>query len=330
MPGPSLGKVILPIYYIYGTETYLMDEEVKALKERVLSHPFKDLNCQTFYAKEADTSTILGAVQTLPVMAPWRFVLVKEAEALTNSQLEGLIPYINNPVPTTSLVFIAYTSKVDKRLSFFSILGKRGYLFYFGPLFRNQLPSWIKGEARRLGKGITDEAIGRLLEVVGDDLGDIKGEMDKLALYVGENGMIDEADVEAVVAPVRMDTIFDLTESIGRRELKKALLALQRVMEGGEAPPKILAMIARQFRILWRVKTLDKKGVSKERFARLVGVSPNYLDGYMRQSKGFGEGGFLKIFKMLHRADMAIKSERLQGLILERLVMDLCSTNSRS
>jgi len=326
MPGPSLGKVILPIYYIYGPETYLVDEEVKALKERVLSHPFKDLNYQTIYAKEADISTILGAAQTLPVMAPRRLILVKEAEALTHSQLEGLIPYINNPAPTTSLVLIAYTSKVDKRLSFFSILEKKGYLFYFGPLFRNQLPSWIKGEAKRLGKGITDEAIGGLLEVVGDDIGDIKGEMDKLALYVGERRVIDGADVEAVVASVRMDTIFDLTESIGRRELKRALLALQGVMERGEAPPKILAMIARQFRILWRVKALNKRGISGERLARLVGVSPNYLDGYMRQSKGFGEGGFLMIFKMLHRADIAIKSERLQGLILERLVMDLCNT----
>ncbi|MBI5286450.1 MAG: DNA polymerase III subunit delta [Deltaproteobacteria bacterium] len=329
LPYNLVSNPILPVYYLYGSETYLIDEAVRVLKERVLSPGLKDLNCQTLYVKETDVPTIIFAAQTLPLMAQKRLVLVKEAEALTNPQSEGLIPYINNPAPTTCMVFVASINRVDKRFAFFSELEKMGYLFYFRSLTRGQLLSWIKGEVKRSGKEITDMAVEVLLDVVGEDMMDIKGELGKLIIFVGDCRVIDVDDVEAVVADVKIDTIFNLTESIGRRDLKGALKALHKVMKGGEVPVRILGMVARQFRILWKVKAMSKKGIPRARMAQLAGVFPSYLDGYISQSKGFAEEELFKVFNILRKTDAAIKSGRQQGFILEKFVVDLCSHTSR-
>ena len=316
------GKNLSPVFYFYG-DSYLIEEAVQDIKAKALSSSFRDMNYHWFDAKEADADDIISIAQTFPVMSHKRLIVVGRAGALSKSQQGAILSYIKNPAPTTCLVFIA--DKIDKRLGFFSALDKANYLFYLKPLSDAELPSWIKKAAGEFGKKITDDAIGAILEAVGNELMDIKQEIDKLALFVGERNSIVIEDVEMAVTNGRVDTVFDLADSIGRRDLRKAIINLRKLIEHKEEPIKILGMITRQFRIIWRAKALNKKGVAVNSIASVVGTFPTYVKGYLKHGKGFSDEGLLRIFQMLHNTDIALKSGRQRPrMVMERLVMELC------
>ncbi len=320
--GLKKGKDMPPVFFFYG-DSCLIEEAVQDIKAKALSPSFRDMNYHSFDAKEADVDDIISIAQTFPVMSQKRLVIVSRAEALSKSQQGTILSYIKNPAPTTCLVFIA--DKIDKRLAFFSELDKANYLFYLKPLSDAELPSWIKKEVGEFGKKITDDAIGTILEVVGSELMDIKQEIDKLALFVGERKSIGKEDVEMAVTSGRVDTVFDLAGSIGRKDLKKAIISLRRLTLQKEEPVKILGMITRQFRIIWRAKALNKKGAVINSIASVVGTPSIYVEGYLKQGKGFSDERLLRIFQMLHNADIALKSGRQRPhMTMERLVMELC------
>lgn len=324
--GLKKGGPLLPLYCFYG-DSYLIEEAAQDIKARVLSSAFKDMNYNSYDAKEADVDTVIGTAQTFPVMAQKRLVIVNRAEALSKAQQEGLLPYIKKPSITTCLIFIVSTGRVDKRLSFFSELDKVSCLFHFKPPFDAQLPSWVKKEAQRCGKKITDDAIGTMLEVTGNELMDIKQELAKLTLFVGARESIEKEDVQLVVTNGRVDTVFDIADSIGRKDLREAMINIRKLMEQKEEPVKILGMISRQFRIIWRIKALKKKGAAINSIASTIGLFPTYIDGYLKQGKNFNEAGLRSIFKTLHNADIALKSGRQPPrLAMERLIMELCAS----
>lgn len=315
---------ILPIYYIYGTEDFLIEEALNVLKATLVQPSFKDLNCQTFHIKESDIPSIISASQTLPFISGKRVVIVKGAEGINDAQTLELLEYVKNPCPTTSLILIANTGKIPKGNALFSELEKKGYLFAFNSLSKKELPLWIKTEIKNAGKDISKETLEYLINMVGEDLMDLKGEIEKLTLFVGDKKIIDLTDAETIISDIKMNSIFDFTDSVGKKDFKTALKALDKIIEVGETPVKILGMIARQFRILLKIKALKRKGTPTNKIAPIAGVSPFYLDGYIKQSSQFTENELLTTFNQLHKVDIALKSERLQGLILEKLVMELC------
>lgn len=317
----------LPIYLLYGTEEFLIEGALNALKTMLVQPSFKDLNCQTFHVnhiRESDISSIISASQTMPFMSDRRVVIVKGAEALNNAQSSELLEYAKNPCPTASLILIANTGKIDKKSGLFSELEKRGFLFAFNSLSKKELPLWIKTEIKNRGKDVSNEAVAYIINAAGEGLMDLKGEIDKLTLFAGDKKNIDLSDVETVVSDIKVNSIFDFTDSVGKKDFKAALKALDKIIEAGEIPIKILGMIARQFRILLKIKTLKKRNTPQNKIAPLAGVSPFFLDNYIKQVSRFTEDELLAVFNKLHKTDLALKSERLQGLILERLVMELC------
>ncbi|MBI5049110.1 MAG: DNA polymerase III subunit delta [Deltaproteobacteria bacterium] len=326
--GLKKGKELLPVYCIYG-DSYLMEEAVNAIKAMALSSAFKDMNYHSFDAKEADADDIISIAQTFPVMSQKRFVIVNRIETLSKSQQETLLLYTKDPAKHTCLILIPSAGRIDKRLSFFSWLDKANYLFHFKPLSDAELPSWIKKEVQRLGKKITDDAISIFLEAVGSELMDIKQEVDKLVLFVGEKEDIERKDVEAAVVNGRVDTVFDLADSIGRKNLREGLINLNKLIEQGEEPVKILGMIARQFRMIWRVKAMRKKRIAVNSIASALGTFPTYIDGYLKQGKDFSNEGLQTVFQILHLADIALKSGRQSPhMVMERLILELCSNGN--
>ncbi|OGQ48125.1 MAG: DNA polymerase III subunit delta [Deltaproteobacteria bacterium RIFCSPLOWO2_02_44_9] len=322
--GLKKGRELPPVNCFYG-DSYLIEEAVQDIKNRVLTSAFKDMNYNSFDAKEADADTIISAANTFPVMSKKRLIIVNRAESLLKSQQETFLGYFKNPVSTTCLTFIVSSDKIDKRLAFFSELDKAGYLFYFKPPSGRELPLWIKKEVQGAGKRITDEAVAAFMEIADNELRDIKQEIDKLALFVGKREMIEKKDVEMAVAKGRIDTVFDLADSLGKKDLRKGIMNLKRLMDQGEQPVKILGTISRQFRIMWRVKILKEKGTAVNGIAQQLGIFPSYVDGYLRQGNSFSTEELLSVFNILRGADIALKSGRQSaGMVLERLVLELC------
>ena len=96
-----------PIYFLYGPEDYLIEDEIQRLLNRILSQKERGLNLHIFSGEEHRSQEILQTSQTLPMFSRYRFILVSEADLIAEEQMEVLLDYIRKPLPTTLLVFNA-------------------------------------------------------------------------------------------------------------------------------------------------------------------------------------------------------------------------------
>lgn len=315
---------ISPLYYFHGDEPYLMERAVKRLTDLVVPPDFRDFNLDVFYGNECKGDEIVSVAQTLPMFADRRMVIVKRAGDLSAAALEILAACAVDPPPTTCLAFVG--EKVDQRKKFFQELKKKGELVECKRPYENQLGAFIREEAKGLGKRIEPAAAEMLVYLVGSNLGELTTQLEKVALYVGQREAISIGDVRGIVSDTKVESVFDLANAMGERDPAKALRSLATILRDGEAPLMLLAMIARHFRQLWRVRDLMAQKVAQQDISRLSGINPYFLKGVMAQARNFGTHELKLVFESLYAADLELKGggSRRPALIMERLVMDIC------
>jgi DNA polymerase-3 subunit delta len=200
---------------------------------------------------------------------------------------------------------------------------RRGFVKLFELPQDRHLPSWIDRRAQAKGANLSSEATRLLAVLVGTDLRLLDQEIDKLYLYAGER-QITTQDVRALVSRARQESIFDLVDCVGRRETDRALVLLHRMLDAGEAPLYLLAMLARQIRILIQVKDLQGRGLGKNEIAGELRLHPYVVEKGMAQAWNFSLSQLEAAHHNLVETDWAIKTGGLEDLVaLDLLVVNL-------
>ncbi|WP_305043909.1 DNA polymerase III subunit delta [Geoalkalibacter sp.] len=310
------------LLFLYGEERFLLERAYQDVLAKVVDAAARDFNLEVFTGREATAEKVLDVCRTLPVFAPRRLVVVKDAHLLTANDLAGFLPYLNHPVPETVLLFIGRT--IDGRLGFFREFKKKGTLVEFKPLYDNQIPGFVKEQARLEGKSFTEDGLALFCRRQGTDLGEIQAELLKLATYVGTRVLIDVEDVRQVVSDSRAESVFDLVNAIGQRRAAEALRLLTRMLEDGEPPLRILTMVVRHFRQLWQTAELQRLGAERGEMARRLRINPYFLDGLIAQARRFESLEFRRALAACLEVDLALKSSGGHPeAYMERLVLDL-------
>jgi DNA polymerase III subunit delta len=315
---------IKPVYYFHGDETYLMEREVKRFIGAIVPPDVADFNLDIFYGADRKGAEIASTAQTLPMFALRRLVLVKGSEGLTDVDLGALTEYLKHPSSATCLLLVG--KKPDLRRKFFVELKKIGELVEFKPPYENQLPAFIMAEATQAGGRIAPEAAELLLRLSGANLQELASQIEKLAGYVGSGKTITLEAVREIASDSRADSVFDLANALGEKNLGTALRKLQTVLRDGQAPLFVLNMLTRHFRQLWQLRELMARKVPKPEMGRAMGMRTDYfLPGLMKQAGNFTQAEFRGTFVRLYETDIALKSSRLKpAFILERLFMAIC------
>jgi DNA polymerase III subunit delta len=316
---------ISPLYYFYGEEPYLLDREVSRLLSLLVAPEYRDFNLNVFYGNECRGEDVADAAQTLPFFADRRLVLVRNASALSAGAFELLVPYVQNPSPATCLLFVG--DKIDLRRKFFVEMKKHGELVEFRRLYENQLNSFVRSEARLLGKDIEGAAADYLVYLVGNNLQELVSQIGKLVDFSGNAASITVAAVKEMASDTRADSVFDLANAAADRDCPRALRSLHTLLRDGQQPVQILFMLARHFRQVWVAGDLSAKKVSQQEMGRVLGMKSSFfLPGLVKQGRNFSSERMREIFSRLWEADQALKSVRVKpSVILERLVLDICS-----
>ncbi len=284
------GMELKPVYYLYGPEDYLIEETLSSIKAEALTGPFASMNCQIFEGRGGQASEIINAASTMPAFADKRVVIVKDAGALKADELVRLAVYVKDPNPAACLVFTSDSAKIARDSPFFKALEEKKALKVCGRLADDAMYAWIRNEAKRESRTISEDAVRKLLEVAGNRLRDVKGELDKVILYAGEKTTIEKSDVEDACMICREETNFALGDAIVQKNVKKALKIYERLSE--EAPIMVLGAIS------WKIRM---------------------------NVKSMKDADYKKAIDRLYAADRALKtSSQPVDVVLPALILDLC------
>ncbi|WP_246845438.1 DNA polymerase III subunit delta [Bdellovibrio sp. NC01] len=316
-----------PLYFLFGEEPYLLNQSVERFKYAVLNEGAIDFNYSLFYASDADVVAVRDAVETLPMMAPRRLVILKEAQELNDKEWTQLEPLIDNAVDST--VFVILATRVDKRKKQIRALLDKAECVEFKKPYENQIPSWINYIAQSLGLTISNEAIHLLHKLVGHHLTEIEGELKKLGEFIEGARRIEVSDVAQVVSRSKEENVFDFTKAIGENDRVKALEHLVHLLDQGQNEIGIVSLVARHVRILLTVKKGMDEGLHGAKLAHYAQVPPYFLDTYTDQSRRWTAKKLEQTLVVLSETDKALKSSPLSSHIwLENMVLKTCGSQA--
>jgi DNA polymerase-3 subunit delta len=307
---------------IVGEERFFVDRALSALRAAVLGEDGIGLNEDVFEGKGVSASRVVDAARTLPMLADKRLVLVREASAIAPSELDKLADYLEQPYESCCLVLVA--ESLDGRTRLSKRAAKAGFLVEATGIKPPELRGFVQDEARRRKVRIEADAIAALLDAVGNDLPAIDDALERLSLYVGDGRAIDLAAVETCVARVRVESIWALVDAVGMRDRRTALRAAASLLADREPPLRILAMVARQLRMLARMQGALDDGAPPQDAARMAGAPPFKARDLANAARRFEPRLLARAFSVLAEADLELKGSRKPPeLVLEGAILTL-------
>ncbi|USG63905.1 DNA polymerase III subunit delta [Brevibacillus ruminantium] len=322
-------KQFAPVYVLYGPESFLSGEFMALAKKEMIDPAYADLNLSVYDCTETPLAEILQDTETLPFLGEHRLVIARQAYFLTGSKPQTkvesgdpniLITYLEEPPSFTTLILHTDADKLDERKKLVKSLQQKARVIQFQPLKDAELYAWIERQAERYQASIQRPQAAKLVERVGGELRLLDKELEKLALFVaGQGGVITDEVIEKLASRTLEQDVFALIENITSGRLDRALRMLYDCLQTGEEPIRLLALMARQFRMLLHVKQWAPRGYSQQQLAGMLKVHPYAVKKAGDQARHFSVEGLKKLLAILAEEDFRMKS----GQVDKRLALEL-------
>ena len=311
-----------PVYFFYGVDDYQMEILCDALMAKAVEPQSADFNLDQLYGNETDGARIVNIATSYPMMAERRVLLVQNIHLLPAADLELVVKYCKAPLSSTCLILTA--AKIDARRSIWQQLLQSSTNLESKPLYDNQVPDWLRRRAAQAGLTITEEAIRLLQGLTGSNLRQLDSEIEKIKINLQDRKQIGVSDVEQVVGSTRQFSIFELCDTVGKRQIGSSLAIVRQMLRQGEQPTGILAMLSRHFLILSKLNGMRGRHLPEESLAKALKIQPFFLRNYSAQAENFTNDQLRTAIGYLLEADAQIKSSyQKPALVLELLLFKL-------
>lgn len=309
-------KAFKQVYLLFGDEPYLVGSYKKRLREAIAGDD--TMNFNYFEGKNPDVREIISLADTMPFFAERRMILV-DGSGFFKSASEELVNYLPQMPDTTCIVFCE--SEVDKRSKLYKKVKDMGYAAELSKQDASQLMNWAAGILSKDGKKITRPVMEYFLERAGDDMENIRTELEKLICYTMGRDVITKEDVEAIGTVQVTNRIFDMVSAIVAGNTRKAMDLYEDLLTLKEPPMRILFLIARQFNQLLQVKELSSKGNEKGVIASKLKVPPFAAGKLITQAKSFSKEQILSYVELCVEFEEAVKTGRLSDRMAVELLI---------
>lgn len=246
------------IYVLYGTQEYLIDKKIKELTKNI-----DKLEIDEFDLENNNIKQIIDAASTFSLFSTNKTIIVRNSfvfssnkKGIDDKDITLLQKYIEKPNENTTIIFVVSNEKLDARKKIVTIVKKTGTVLEFNEI--KNINSLVNEMIKPYK--ISTNQINMLINRVGDNLYILEHEIEKLKTYKNDDLLITDDDIANVINKSVNTDIFYLIDNIINRNMNEALECYYELIKIGEEPIKILVLLANQFRLMYQVKELSKKG----------------------------------------------------------------------
>lgn len=223
------------VFFLHGGEEYLKEEATARIVDAHLDPTTRDFNFDQLRGGDVEPETLLSICGTPPMMAAWRVVVLRDAQALAGNARGRSVLDAMLATSAPDLVLVLTATLPDRASGkIYERLRKETTSVEFPPLAAGDLPGWLIHRAGTLGLELDADA-ARALASAQQELGVLVQELDKLAGFVGDRRNITREDVSAVVGSLPRQNRWDWFDMVGDRRFADARAALPVLLQGSES-----------------------------------------------------------------------------------------------
>ena len=317
-------RALKPVYLFTGSDRPKIALALQRLRARIGEDATESL-----HASEASGADAVSACNSLGLFGgESRAVVVDGVEAWKAADVKQLEEYLASPAPETVLVLVGDSLKKDAALV--KAVGKVGEAHTY-EVGKKELPQWVGEQFSRLGAGADRDACRALVEAVGEDVGDLSSEIQKLATWA--NGEpITRAVVEALAVGRAETPIFAVTDLWGSRDVAGTLRATESLFERSHRPRsgelmRVIGSLVSHVGRVRRIAALADEGVRSSEIASRLKVHPFVAEKSARQARNFSADELAQATVKLAELEAGTRGgSRLPAdLQLERTLVEITS-----
>ena len=320
-----------PVYLLQGEEPFEIDQISHFIEKNALPEEQIGFNQIIMYGKDSKIPDVLNNARRFPMMHDRQVVLVKEAQELSDLKSETSVnllkSYIEQPVPSTVLVFCHKHKSIDKRSALYKAFAKHSVVVDTKKLYDNQVPGWIDGYVRARNISITPQAVQMLADNIGNNLERLSHEVDKILINIAAGEPITDKVVEKYVGISREYNAFEFQKALAAKDFKKANQIIQYFDANWKNSPIYMLigiLFAFYSKVLLVHQSADK---SSKVLAAKLRTNPFFVKDYQMAASNYSAAKVLRNITYIKEADLSIKcisSARLpEGEIMRELTFKL-------
>jgi DNA polymerase-3 subunit delta len=316
------GGNIKPIYFLMGEEPYYIDKLSEYIEANVLSEEEKGFNQTVLYGRDVSIEDVVSTAKRYPMMADRQVVIIKEAQELSRT-IDKIESYVENPMPSTVLVFCYKYKTLDKRKKVTKLLAKNGIVYESKKLYENQVGDWIKRVLAGKKYTIEPKASAMLVEFLGTDLSKINNELEKLQIILPVGSVISAKDIEENIGFSKDYNVFELRKAIGERNQLKAYKIAENFAQNPKDNPIVMTtgLVFGFFVQLLKYHGLKDK--NPKNVASALGVNPFFLKDYDVAIKNYPMRKVSQIVTSLRDTDVKSKGVGANSLSQADLLREM-------
>lgn len=348
------------VYLLLDCEEFLATRRIAELKAALGDAEMAGLNT-TVVSGATNPVEILGHAAMMPFLSERRLVIVegylaaldkrmamsKSNDSAAHQEAAQLLTGLSQVPDFSDLVFV--DKGIDKRRALWKgftleakgkekekgkgeqipglqtlIQAQTIHLDALGAPDPKSLPGWIQQHAKSRGIAIDGRAIQMLAAFIGPNLRQIDMELEKLSIYARGRAITAE-DVNLLVSDASEAVVWSLTDALSVRDGRAAMRAVQLLRRGDNHPIYLLTLIARQYRVMLKVKEAMRlqPRATVDTIAKRIGESPYPVQKAMQQVRNYSTEGLIDTLDRLLEADYAMKTGADPETELDILVAEL-------
>jgi DNA polymerase-3 subunit delta len=297
---------ILPVYFLFGEDTFSIGNGLKAIENAVKPLLKSDFDFEVFHGEEKTLDEVLSFAEAFPFGSIKKLIIFKDFDKVKDKK--KLVNYVASPPEFTILVLIHSGEITNLSSEPYQTLIEKKFLFEAKELKGKNLLDWLTGYCESIGKNISEENAQMLLDITGENRSMLESQIEKICIYLGDKREISLDSIKGLSTALKEYNIFDLQNAVGRKDKPAAMKIVFNMLDNGAEPTYIIFMLARYFTGLSRIAEMTSQKLPDAAAARIVGTHPFYYKDYLKAKSNYSDSNLYNSVQALLKADVTIKT----------------------
>lgn len=305
--------------YLISAESYrIIDDEIKKI--------VKNNNYLIFNAIKCSIKEIVEEASYVGLGIEEKWLVVSDADffgtgKISESDNDLLCKYLENPINNTNIIFTTLNG-IDLRKKSVKLIKNKGNIINIPKMDKRALNTTLTNYLKVFDYSIDYQTINYIMDNSYNNLDIMFNELDKIMLYYSFPCKIKLADVIKITGEEKNNNNFDFVNAVVEKNLSSSLKILKNLKVYKVEPTALVALLAREFRLMYYIKELKDKMNTSEMMSYLS-LADWQINKLYNNSMKYTKNELLKNLVSLCKIDLNIKKgywdkdTSLYGFILE-------------
>ena len=305
----------MAIYFFYGEEEFNITNEIEKLK-KTLDKNFLEMSFKTY--DNPKFPDLISILRTQPMMFGKMLIIINcleyFAKTFEDKEIKQISDALEANTDAVDIVFVAELprdegKKLDSRKKFFKLLKKyNAQEFPTIPTYKTaELEGWVQKQAKSKKIKLENAALTTLIAPVGNNLRQLDGELEKLALLAYPKDLVTKDMVQEIC--ISNEDLFAFSDYLMQNEKDKALLEYRKLLDK-KHPLEILATLQTMLR-RWIILKAKASECSPAELSRLTGQHEYVVKLTLQKLKKTNLKDLVHLKQRLTDTEYKIKSGQL-------------------